>query len=76
VFEHQMIWGAQKLAGQGVSIIADNIEDPSAILQAGKATAGAISYAWDSIKCGYEYVSEFVGAQFSGESETSDHLVG
>jgi hypothetical protein len=73
--EHKMLYGIQGLVGQGVSTLVNNIEDPSAIIEAGKTAANWAVSAWDSVKCAYDYISTFRAsetAQCSGESESSD----
>jgi hypothetical protein len=71
--EHKMLYGGQWLVGQGISTLANNIEDPSAIMEAGKTAMNFAFSAWDSVKCGCEYAYSFMAsekAECSGESES------
>jgi hypothetical protein len=73
--EHEVLYGIQGLVGQGVSTLANNIEDPSAIMAAGKTAMNFAFSAWDSVKCAYDYISAFRAsetAQCSGEAESLD----
>ncbi len=67
MLEHKALWCTQQFLGKGVSKIADNLKDPSDLIAAGKFVVNTFSSALDSVKCGYAYVSAFMGSSDTSE---------